>query len=116
MSPQVSEDSDGPLEWCRPVPSDRAQELAAEYPELTLRTEPAHREAFVDLGYGTEVKPAQWQLVSESLHAWGEEHAARPSDLGVRITYLASTPLDTTRGPECDFALPLGYVGADAVA
>jgi hypothetical protein len=116
MSPQVSEDSDGPLEWCRPVPSDRAQELAAEYPELTLRTEPAHREAFVDLGYGTEVKPAQRQLVSESLHAWGEEHAARPSDLGVRITYLASTPLDTTRGPECDFALPLGYVGADAVA
>ena len=103
---QVSEDSDGPLEWCRPVPDDRARELAGEYPELMLRTEPAHHEAFVKLGYGAEVSPAQWQLVSESLHAWGEEHAARPSDLGVRLTYLVTTPPDETRGPDCDFAVP----------
>ena len=61
---QVSEDSDGPLEWCRPVPDDRARELAGEYPELTRRTVPAHHEAFVHLGYGAEVAPAQWQLVS----------------------------------------------------
>ena len=113
---EVSEDSDGPLEWCRPVPDEQAEELAGQYPELTLRTEPAHREAFVTLGYGTEITPAQWQLASESLHAWGEEHAARPSALGMRITYLASTPPDTTRGPECDFAVPLDYVAADAVA
>lgn len=81
-----------------------------------LRTEPAHREAFVKLGHGLEVGPAQWQLVSESMHARGEEHAARPSDRGMRITYLGSTPPDTIRGPECDFALPLDHVGADAVA
>jgi hypothetical protein len=38
-------------------------------------------------------------------------------DLGMRVTYLASTPPDTTRGPECDFAVPLGdHAGADAVA
>ena len=37
---QVSEDSDGPLEWCRPVPDDQAEQLAGEMPELTLRTEP----------------------------------------------------------------------------
>ena len=55
---------------------------------------------------GAEVAPAQWQLVSESLHAWGEEHAARPSDLGVRLTYLVTTPPDETRGPDCDFAVP----------
>jgi len=103
---QVSEDSDGPLEWCRPIPDDQARELAGEYPELTLRTEPAHHEAFVNLGYGAEVSPAQWQLVSESLHAWGEEDAARPSDLGVRLTYLVTTPPDETRGPDCDFAVP----------
>ncbi|HUA71138.1 MAG TPA: helix-turn-helix domain-containing protein [Solirubrobacteraceae bacterium] len=104
---QVSEDSDGPLEWCRPVPDDEAQALAGEYPELTLRTEPAHIEAFVHLGAGNEIGPAQWQLASESLHAWGEEHRARPSDLGVRVTYLASMPLDERRGPDCDFAVPL---------
>ncbi|HYB30025.1 MAG TPA: hypothetical protein VEF89_25680 [Solirubrobacteraceae bacterium] len=69
---EVSEDSDGPLEWCRPVPEERAKELSGALPELTLRTEPAHREALVHLGRYGEVSPAQWQLVSESLHTWGE--------------------------------------------
>lgn len=104
---QVSEDSDGPLEWCRPVPDDRAEELAGHYPELSLRTEPAHREAFVHLGPGLEVSPAQWQLASESFQAWGEGQAVRASDLGMRITYLANDPPDVTRGPDCDFAVPL---------
>jgi hypothetical protein len=47
---EVSADSDGPVEMCRPVPADQGDELAARYPELTLRTEPAHDEAFVKLG------------------------------------------------------------------
>lgn len=105
---QVSEDGDGPIEWCRPVPDDRAQELAGEVPELRLRTEPAHREAFVELGPGGQISTAQWQLASESLHAWGEERTARPSDLGVRVTYLASAPLTETSAPDCDFAVPIG--------
>ncbi len=45
---EVNDDSDGPMEWCRLVPTERAQELAGLVPELTLRTEPAHREAFID--------------------------------------------------------------------
>ena len=105
---EISEDSDGPLEWCRPVPEDRAQELAGELTELTLRSEPAHREAFVHLGRGGEIEPAQWQLVSEALHRWGEANAARPSDLGVRITYVAEGPPSPSNGPLCDFAVPLG--------
>ena len=44
---EVSADSDGPVEWCKPVPESDAQALASHYPELTLRTEPAHREAYV---------------------------------------------------------------------
>jgi len=46
---EVSEDSDGPVEWCRPVPDDVAAELAARFPDLTLRTELEHEEAFVHL-------------------------------------------------------------------
>jgi DNA-binding transcriptional MerR regulator len=103
---EVSEDSDGPLEWCRPVPDDQAQQLADEFPELTLRTEPAHREAFVSLGQATQVSPAQWQLVSESLHAWAEGQKIRPSDLGHRVTYISGSPPDEIRGPDCDFAVP----------
>jgi len=39
---QVSADSDGPVEWCKPVPVAEGKALAAQYPELNLRTEPAH--------------------------------------------------------------------------
>ena len=48
----VSGDSDGPVEWCIPVPQAEARALAEHYPELTLRTEPAHRETFVALPTG----------------------------------------------------------------
>jgi DNA-binding transcriptional MerR regulator len=34
---QVSADSDGPVEWCKPVPAAEAEELAAQFPELTAR-------------------------------------------------------------------------------
>src|ERR1700733_8176970 len=46
----VSADSDGPVEWCKPIPQAEARSLAEHYPELTLRTESAHREAYVALG------------------------------------------------------------------
>lgn len=105
---EVSADSDGPLEWCRPVPEDQATALSAVVPGLTLRTEPAHQEAFVDVGPGGEPTSTDWQLVSDSLRAWAEEHAARPSDLGVRLTYLwGGGPVTAASRPDCDFAVPL---------
>jgi DNA-binding transcriptional MerR regulator len=116
---EVSADSDGPVEMCRPIPGADAQALASHYPELTLRTEPAHREAYVALPNdalptGPGGNPGvQWQLASEALHAWGEEHGInpeelelQPEDLGVRITYLASGPVTETSAPYCDFAAP----------
>ena len=63
---EVSDDSDGPLEWCKPVPDDSAGELAAAVPELSLRTEAAHQEAYVAMGPGGQISPAQWQLASQS--------------------------------------------------
>jgi DNA-binding transcriptional MerR regulator len=107
----VNADSDGPVEWCKPVPQSEARALAEHYPELTLRTEPAHREAFVALpaGYGA----VQWNLACESLDAWaqeqeqeheGERLALTPEDLGLRITYLASAL--GTGEPYRDMALP----------
>ena len=107
----VNGDSDGPIEWCAPVPAAQAESLASHYPELTLRTEPAHREAFVALpaGYGA----VQWQLACESLEAWGQgqghehEHegerpALEPDDLGLSTTYLAAG----TGDPGIDLAVP----------
>ena len=116
---EVSADSDGPVEMCKPIPGADAQALASHYPELTLRTEPAHREAYVALPNdalptGPGGSPAvQWQLASEALQAWAAEHgidperlALRPEDLGMRITYLWTEPVTETSAPYCDFAVP----------
>jgi DNA-binding transcriptional MerR regulator len=112
----VSADSDGPVEWCRPVPQAEAHALAERYPELTLRTEPAHREAFVVLPVGPGGTSAvHFQLAMESLQAWGQEQehegerlALTPEDLGLRMTYLATGPVTETSVPDdyCDFAVP----------
>jgi len=104
---EVNDDSDGPIEWCRPVPDDRGDALAVDFPELELRSEPAHREAFVNLGPGGQISPAQWQLVSRSLREWADEHGARPSELGVRVTFLASGSVTEASAPDCDFAVPI---------
>jgi DNA-binding transcriptional MerR regulator len=116
---EVSADSDGPVEWCKPVPGADAQALASHYPEWTLRTEPAHREAYVALpddaiAVGPGESPGvQWQLASEALRAWWDEQGInpeelklKPEDLGMRITYLAVEPVTETSVPYCDFAVP----------
>ena len=114
----VNGDSDGLIEWCRPVPQTEAPALAERYPELTLRTEPAHTEAFVTLpGWGkSQAAVLHWQLAYESLGAWAQEQerehadepdvrlALTPEDLGLRITYLASAL--GTEEPYRDMALP----------
>jgi DNA-binding transcriptional MerR regulator len=104
-----SADGDGLIEWCKPVPAGEAHTLTEHYLELTLRTEPAHREAFVALpaGYGA----VQWDLACGSLDAWvqeqaqeheGERLALTPEDLGLRTTYLAIGPSDVG----IDLAIP----------
>ena len=100
---EVSEDSDGPVEWCHPVPPDEAEALAARCPELTLRAEPAHQEAFVNIGDG-QIDGAGWQLVQQSLHAWSDQQPGiLPADLGLRITYL---PSEVGQDGYQDFAVP----------
>ncbi len=114
----VSGDSDGPVEWCRPVPQAEARALAERYPDLTLRTESAHREAFVVLPTGPGgFSAAGFQLAAESLEAWGQEQeqehegerlALTPEDLGLRTTYLATGSVTAASVPDdyCDLALP----------
>ncbi|HEY3831433.1 MAG TPA: helix-turn-helix domain-containing protein [Acidimicrobiia bacterium] len=115
----VSADSDGPVEWCKPVPEEGAEALALHYPELTLRTEPAHREAYVALPNdalptGSSGNPGvHWQLAGEALQAWAAEGGIdprhltiKPEDLGMRVTYLATEPITSTSAPYCDFAAP----------
>lgn len=104
---EVSDDSDGPIEWCMPVPDDQAHDLAALFPELILRTEPAHDEAFIHLG-DTQASPLRWQLVSETLYAWAAEHHRSPVDLAPRVTFLTTPPVTAASVADCDFAVPVG--------
>jgi DNA-binding transcriptional MerR regulator len=109
---EVSADSDGPVEWCKPVPQAEAHALAEHYPELTLRTEPAHREVFVRLPVGPGgFSPVHFQLAMESMRAWAQEQGVKdeylavPPDLGLRITYFATGPV-TDPVPDYDVAVP----------
>jgi DNA-binding transcriptional MerR regulator len=110
----VSADSDGLVEWCKPVPEAEAQALAERYPDLTLRTEPAHREAFVTLPLDSDgMATVQWPLVFESLQAWKVEQGIdderltiKPEDLGLRFTYLPPATGTSIPDDYSDFAAP----------
>jgi DNA-binding transcriptional MerR regulator len=109
-------DTDIPVEWCSPILTEQAESLAARYPELTLRTEPAHLEAAVLLpDDGDEI--VHWALACESLEAWtreqerqhaGEPLARTPEDLGLRTTYLISAL--GSGEPYRDLAIPFDVV------
>ena len=104
---EVNQDSDGPVEFCFPVPQDLAGQLAASLPGLTLRTEPAHQEAYVHLDQ--DATEAQWQAAGDSGLAWAAEQQRQPSDLGLRVTLLTTTApvTDASRNGGGDIALPL---------
>jgi hypothetical protein len=99
---EVNVDSDGPVEWCHPIPDDQAEAMAARYPELTVRTEPAHDEVWAHVGQGGEIPPATWERATEGLGQWATEAGCTPSALGVRIIYEFRPS-----GPDCSFAVPL---------
>jgi DNA-binding transcriptional MerR regulator len=104
---EVNQDSDGPVEFCWPVQQDLAGQLAASFPALTLRTEPAHQEACVHLDQ--DATEAQWQAAGDSALAWAAEQQRQPSDLGLRVTLLATVApvTDASSRGGSDFALPL---------
>lgn len=100
----VSTDSDGPIEWCWPVAENRAKELAERLPDLTLRTDPAHQEAYVHYGATTLMHAARIVLAAQSLLAWADDQD-RELVGGLRLVYLASDGDGV--GPDCDVAAPL---------
>jgi DNA-binding transcriptional MerR regulator len=105
---EVSGDSDGPIEWCRPVPEDRAEETAAQFPLYTLRTEPAHEEAFVrQEAPGAWASGSQAELAMQSLRAWAIEHGREPIGGGAVRMLLVRNPANGDRGPDSQFAVAL---------
>jgi DNA-binding transcriptional MerR regulator len=102
---EVSEDSDGPVELCWPVPADRADEIAASFPDLTLRTEPAHQEAFIHTGQD-RLGTAALTPVIEGLFRWAQEQHHQPAG-GLRQVMI-SNPAAGANGPDFEWAIALG--------
>ena len=100
----VTADSDGPIEWCWPVADNRAKELAERFPDLTLRTDPAHQEVYVHYGSTTLLHAARIVLAAQSLLAWAHDQD-RELVGGLRLVYLQADGEGT--GPDCDVAAPL---------
>jgi DNA-binding transcriptional MerR regulator len=102
---EVSEDGDGPIEWCWPLPADQAESTAAQFPHLTLRTLGAYQEAFVPMGPALHVGPDRSALAMERLISWaqrqGRQHAGAPRQLFVH------NPANGGTGPDCEFAIAL---------
>jgi DNA-binding transcriptional MerR regulator len=104
---EVNQDSDGPVEFCWPVPQDLAGELAAGFPGLTLRTEPAHQEACIS-GQDAE-SAAQSQLIDVEFRDWAAAQQLESSDLPLRVTLLHTVvPVtDASKRAGIDFAFPV---------
>jgi DNA-binding transcriptional MerR regulator len=104
---EVSGDSDGPVEWCRPLPAEQAEHYAAELPQFTLRTEPAHQEAFVRLGPMRlgEDGGVEGELALRAVQAWARDNGREPAG-GIRMALLFN-PANGGAGPDREFVVPL---------
>jgi DNA-binding transcriptional MerR regulator len=100
---EVSEDSDGPIEWCWPVPEAQAEDLAERFPELTLRADHAHLEAYVHYGRASQLHVSRIALAVESMLSWARDRDKRVTG-GLRLLYRAGSAGD---GPDLDLSLPV---------
>lgn len=104
---EVSQDSDGPVEVCWPVRGEQAAQIAAGFPDLTLRTESAHQEAFARPGQA-QLDPAQLVPVVEGLVAWAAAQHRQPAG-GLRQIMISSP--GSGRGPDIEMAVALRPAG-----
>ncbi|HVT77432.1 MAG TPA: helix-turn-helix domain-containing protein, partial [Acidimicrobiales bacterium] len=104
---EVSADSDGPIEWCRPLPHDAADAAAARFPQFQLRTEPAHEEAFVHRGDAATWSATDAELAFRAILDWAAQHGREPGG-AVRVAFIADANTAASgHGPDGEFVVPL---------
>lgn len=102
---EVTQDSDGPVELCRPVASDTPEGPVAGSPDIQVRVEPAHDEAYVRLSVAEMSWPAMLPF-ADALERWGRDHDRRPSAPLRQVLFadLRTAAPDTLA---CDLTVPL---------
>ena len=97
---EVSDDSDGPVELCRPVAA-----AASADSDLQARTEPSHEEVFIRVA----MKDMGWPAlapVADALEAWARERRRSPAG-PLRQILIADQRTAEPDTPVCDLTLPL---------
>jgi hypothetical protein len=102
---EVSDDSDGPVELCRPAAPGSALGHAAQTAGVQLRVEPAHDEFFIRLAMEDMGWPALAPAVG-ALEAWTREQRREPSG-ALRQVLIADQRTATPATLVCDLTVPL---------
>ena len=98
---EVSTDSDGPLELCRPVAAAAVEPASTVEP----RVEPAHDEAYIRLSQAEMAWPATMQA-ADQLERWVGENDRRPAG-PVRQVLIADQRTARPDTLVCDLTIPL---------
>jgi DNA-binding transcriptional MerR regulator len=102
---EVSDDSDGPVELCRPVAPASAAEPAAAMADVQLRMEPAHDEIFIRIAMKDMGWPALAPAV-DALEAWMRGQRREPAG-ALRQVLIADQRTAAPGTPVCDLTVPL---------
>jgi DNA-binding transcriptional MerR regulator len=100
---EVSDDSDGPIELCRPVAT--LNTVDAVTADVQLRVEPAHDEVFIRLSMKDMGWPAMAPVV-DALEAWVREQRREPAG-ALRQVLIADQRAAGPETPVCDLSVPL---------
>jgi DNA-binding transcriptional MerR regulator len=102
---EVSQDSDGPVELCRPVAPGTPEGQVAGSPGIQVRAEPAHEEAYVRLSVAEMTWPAMLPF-GDALDRWVRDHNRRPAAPPRQVLFadLRTATPDTLA---CDLSIPL---------
>ena len=102
---EVSDDSDGPMELCRPVAADLIMDSAPARADVQLRVEPAHDEVFIRLAAKDMGWPALAPAV-DALEAWVREQRREPAG-ALRQVLIADQRTAIPDTLVCDLSVPL---------
>lgn len=102
---EVSEDSDGPMELCRPMAPGTNSDPHQAAADTQVRIEPAHDEAFIRLAMKDTGWPAMLPAV-EALEAWVRGQRREPAG-PLRQVLIADQRTATPDALVCDLSVPL---------
>lgn len=102
---EVTQDSDGPVELCRPVAPDTPEGRVTGSPDIQVRVEVAHDEAYLRLSVAEMSWPAMLPF-ADALERWSRDHDRRPA-APLRQVLLADLRTAAPDTLACDLSVPL---------